>query len=193
MANHLIKTYEAPTGELQLITVVNYLTPKADELRFITCVEEHSGHNGIHLNESKCPLFIHLSVENAGKIFNPLLSDEGGDEIYHTPCEPSADFCDLLGKLKLLQLHYWVRVWYTTQKCVYPKMLWQNVIAPMLPLTRYRRGNIVSRIKIPKLLPTSFGQKPSLSIDKLLADPVFAQNSTYRQIVDKSKGQIKTQ
>jgi hypothetical protein len=189
MANQLIKTYDAPTCELQLISVVNCLSPKADELRFI--VGEHSEHNGIHLNESKCPLFIHLSVENASKLFNPLLSDEGADEIYHTPCEPSADFYDLLVKLKLLQLHYWIKVWYTTQKCVYPKMLWQNVISPMLPLTRHRRGNIVNRIKIPKLFQTSFGPKSSLSIDKLLADPVFAQNSTYRQIVDRSNGQIK--
>src|SRR5215475_353502 len=117
MANHLIVTCEAPTCELQLISTVNDQSQKSDELKFIICIEDHKEHSGIHLNESKSPLFIYVSVENSSKIFNPLLfsagynfslrreikkqnghillSEQSRDEINHTLCDQTADFSDL--------------------------------------------------------------------------------------------------
>ena|GEM_PF-5959664 len=208
MSNRLINTYEDSTSELQIISILNALSSKDAELKFITYIEDPAGRHGFHLIGSKCSLFIHLSLENASKTSNPLqfwseyfynqrreikkqngkvlLSDQCEDEINQSPCDPSADLIDLLVKLKLAQLHYRIKVWYANQKRVYPKMLCQNVIAPMLPLIRHPRDSMVTKIKISKVLQASFVQMPGLSIDKLLADPVFAQNSTYRQIADKS-------
>src|SRR5262245_37646383 len=208
MANHLIITCEAPACELRLISTVNDPSQKSNELKFIICVEDHTEHSGIHLNVSKAPLFIHLSVENSNKIFNPLLFGAGYNlslrreikkqngnillfeqsraEINYTLFDQTADLCDLFVKLKLLQLHYRVNVWNASQENAYPKVLWQNVIAPVLPLFEHRRDSMVPAIKVPEELQTSFRQKTSLRIDKLLADPVFARNSTYRQIADRS-------
>ena len=208
MANHLIITCEAPTCELQLISTVNDQSQKSDELKFIICVEDHKEDSGIHLNESKYPLFIHVTVENSSKILNPLLfgagydfslrreikkqnghillSEQSRDEINHTLCDQTVDLGDLFVKLNLLQLHYRVKVWYASEESTYSKVLWQNVIASMLPLIEHRRDGMVPKIKVPKELQTSFGQKTSLRIDKLLADPVFDRNSTYRQIADRS-------
>lgn len=208
MSNRLINTYEDSICELQLISIVNARSSKDAELKFITSIENHTDRNGFHSNGSKCSLFIHLSLEDASKTSNPLqfcaenlynrrreikkqngkvlLLGQCGNEINQSPCDPSADLIDLLVKLKLAQLHYRIKVWYASQNSVYPKMLWQNVIAPMLPLIKHPRDSMVTKLKISKVSQASFVQMPGLSIDKLLADPVFAQNSTYRQIADQS-------
>jgi len=205
MSNQLINTYENSTCELQLISILNALSSKDAELKFITYIEDPAGR---HLNGSKCSLFIHLYLEKGSKTSYPLqfwseyfynqrreikkqngkvlLSGQCEDEINQSPSDPSDDLIDLLVKLKLAQLHYRIKVWYASQKSVYPKMLCQNVIAPMLPLIKHPRDSTVTKIKTSKVLQASFVQMPGLSIDKLLADPVFAQNSTYRQIADKS-------
>jgi len=207
MSNRLINTYEDSTCELQLISILNALSLKDAELKLITYIEDPADRHGFHLIGSKCPLFIHLYLENANKTSNPLqfwseyfynqrreikkqngkvlLSGQCEDEINQSPSDPSADLIDLLIKLKLAQLHYRIKVWYARQKSVYPKMLCQNVLAPILPLIKHPRDSMVTKIKISKVLQASFVQMPSLPIDKLLADPVFAQNSTYRQIADK--------
>jgi asparagine synthase (glutamine-hydrolysing) len=193
MGSRLIKSGEAFTSELQPVSAVCDLSPKSDELKFITSVEEHIGHTGIHIKESESPMFTHLSMEGADKILNPLLfcaeyhyslgrvikernstvllSGQGGDEINYSPNDPTSELCDLFVKLKLLQLHHQIKVWGDYQKRSYPKVLWRNVIAPMLPLIKHGRGSMVPKIRIPKLLQASFVKKTNPSIDKLLSDP----------------------
>jgi hypothetical protein len=205
MANHLIKTYGTPTWELQLITAVNDPIPNFDDLKLITGIEEHGEDIGISLNESKCPRFIQLTVENVNKTFNQLLFcaehnsslrreikkqngnilffSRGDNEINQTQRDPAAELYDLLVKIKLLQLHYWIKIWYPDQKNTYPNMFWQDVIAPILPLIKHRRVNMVPKGDITKVMNTPLIVKTSLPINKILADPVFARNSTYRQIV----------
>jgi asparagine synthase (glutamine-hydrolysing) len=193
MASHLIKSGEALASELQPVSAVCDLSPKSDELKFISSVEEYIGQTGIHIKESESPLFIHLSVENANKVLTPLLfcaeyhyslgrmvrerngtvvlSGQGGDEINYSSSDPTPELCDLLVKLKLLRLHHRIKAWGANQKRSYLKVLWRNVIAPMLPPIRHGRGSMVPKIKIPKLLQISFVKQANLSIDKLLSDP----------------------
>jgi asparagine synthase (glutamine-hydrolysing) len=192
MGDYLIKNGEAPTSELQPVSAINDLSAKSNELKFITCVEEHIGHTGIHLKESECPLFIHLSVENTGTIFNPLLfsaeyhynlgrivkgrngalllSGQGGDEINCSPCDPTAELCDLLVNLKLLQLHQRIKVWGAYQKRAYPKVLWRNVILPMLPSIKRGWASMSPQMRLPRLMHNSFVKKTGVSVDKLLSD-----------------------
>jgi asparagine synthase (glutamine-hydrolysing) len=193
MADHLIKLGEAAGFELQSVSAVNDLSTKSNELKFIKHVEEHIGRTGIHLKESECPLFIHLSAENASKLLNPLLfcaeyhyslgriirerngnillSGQGGDEINYTSCDPTAELCDLLVKLRLPQLHRRIKAWGASQKKAYPKILWRNVITPMFPFTKHGRGNMTPKLKIPMLLQASFVKKTNPAVDKLLFDP----------------------
>jgi asparagine synthase (glutamine-hydrolysing) len=206
MADHLIKTGEAPTCELQPVSAVNDLSPKSNELTFIACVEEHIGYTGVHLNESECPLFIRLSVENASRVFNPmlfcaeyhnslgrvikerngavLLSGQGGDEINCASCDPTAELCNLLVKLQLPQLHRRIKVWSANQKRAYPKVLWKNVIIPMLPSVKHGWGRMTPKIKIPRLMQASFVKKANLSLDKILFNlPNFSMPSGRDQAV----------
>ena len=207
ITNNLVKTCEAPACELQLVPA-----PKFAALKLIRCVEENTENNGFHLNESKYPLFICLSEKKASKTLNSLVycaeiylrkeikkqngnmlfSYQRGDESKNTFCDLTAHLGDLLVRLKLLQLHYRIKLWYASRKSIYPKVLLQNSIVPMLPLIKYPRDNTVPEIRIPKAFQTSYVHNTSLAIDKILADPVFGLNSVYRQIVDRPNSCRKT-
>ncbi|HKX26961.1 MAG TPA: asparagine synthase-related protein [Blastocatellia bacterium] len=194
MADHLVKNGEALSSELRTVSEVADLSPKSNELKFMTCVEEHIGRPGIHLKESECPLFIHLSPEGAGPVLTPLLfcaeyhyrlgrvigerngsvllSGQGGDEVNYSSCDPTAELCDLAVHLKLRQLHRQIRVWGASQRRSYPKVLWRNVVAPMLPsIRRGWAGWMVPALEIPRLMPRSFIEKNRPAVDRLLTDP----------------------
>jgi asparagine synthase (glutamine-hydrolysing) len=193
MGDYLIKNGEALSSEMRSISAICELSPKSDELRFIRYVEEYIGHTGVHIKESESRLFTHLSVESMGKVLSPLLfcaeyhyslgraikeqngnillSGQGGDEINYTSCDPTAELCDLLVRLKLLQLHRRIKVWGAHEKKAYPNTLWRNVIVPLLSSVKRGQGGIVPRIKIPKLLQSSFVKRTIPSVDKLLSDP----------------------
>lgn len=169
MANDILKRGEAQASTLNTVSRVFDEAAKSDERRYIVPVEKKIGKTGLHLSEDKyrisapwesdyvptIPSYIaniaaycravNTAMRESGS--RVLLSGLGGGELLLGDGDPFPELADLLVQLKFISLHRRLRTWSEALNKTYARVLWKNVIVPLLPgglqLQRRRSANKV--------------------------------------------------
>jgi asparagine synthase (glutamine-hydrolysing) len=171
MAADLIKRGECGATGLQTVSMVFDEASKCDERRYIEPVEEKIAQKGLHLREddhrilTECgeeyvptiPSFpsnfiayyrtLNRTMSEAGA--RVLLTGRGADEVLSGGEDPFPELANLLVDGRLLQLHQRLQIWSKALSRPYRRLLWQNLITPLLPhqLQRARRRGLKQVLK----------------------------------------------
>ena len=97
-----------------------------------------------------------------------LLSGLGGDQVLWNSKDPSPLLADLASLGKLKTLHDQIEIWSRVLKETYPRVLWRNVLLPLLP--RKVRGACLSRDILAPWLNRKFARQMQIR-DRCLLPP----------------------
>lgn len=171
MAADLIKRGECGATGLQTVSMVFDEASKCDERRYIEPVEEKIGKRGLHLREDDHRILTEFGEEYVPVIpsfpsnfiayyqtldramreagTRVLLTGRGADEVLSGGEDPFPELADLLVDGRLLQLHQRLHIWSKALSRPYRRLLWQNLITPLLPnkLQRARRRRLKQVLK----------------------------------------------
>ena len=167
MAHDIMRHGGVQASSLNTVSRVFDEAAKSDERRYILPVEQKIGKQGLHLSEDKYRISAPLDPEYAPAIpsyvanvaayckavnsamresgSRVLLSGLGGGELLLGDGDPFPELADLLVQLKFVSLHQRLRAWSEALNKNYSKVLWKNVVLPLLPkslqFNRKRRSN----------------------------------------------------
>ena len=155
MAADLIKRGECGATGLQTVSMVFDEASKCDERRYIEPVEAKIGKRGLHLREDDHRILAEVGEEYVPTIpsfpsnfiayyrtlnramreagTRVLLTGRGADEVLSGGEDPFPELANLLVDGRLLQLHQRLHIWSKALSRPYRRLLWQNLITPLLP------------------------------------------------------------
>ena len=177
VAHQLIESGEALAPELFTVSFVSTGSPTSDQTKHISCIEEHIGRTGFHIDETDYPLFSTLSTENAVSNLNPLLfceakhrrisrlmgrtnahvllSGVGGDEIACAQQYPAPELADLLVEFRFKSFHERLRAWSRRTKRPYITLL-RDAVRLLLPHQLQTRHETSKPGVVPDFLQAQF-------------------------------------
>jgi asparagine synthase (glutamine-hydrolysing) len=155
MAHDILKRGEAQASSLHTVSRVFDEATKSDERRYIRPVEQKIGKQGLHLSEDKYRMVAPLGADYVPVIpsyianiaayckavdaamkqsgSRVLLSGLGGGELLLGDGDPFPELADHLVQLKWISLYRGLRAWSEARNTPPSKLLWKNVLLPLLP------------------------------------------------------------
>ena len=191
MAADLVKKRECGATGLQTVSMVFDEASKCDERRYIEPVEEKIGKRGLHLREDDCRILLDVGEEYVPTIpsfpsnfiayyralnsamreagARILLTGRGADEVLSGGEDPFPELANLLVEGRLLRLHQRLHTWSKALSRPYRRVLWQNLITPLLP-HKLQRARMHSMKQVLKFFNSDFVKRMDLP-DRLFGPP----------------------
>jgi asparagine synthase (glutamine-hydrolysing) len=174
MADQILAEGTAEATDLRTASYVEETAKSFEDGEFIPLMEQWRNRKGYHLRLSDYWLVFPEPEEKAIAapsiaLCNPgqhsalcremrrcgarvLLSGLGGDQVLWNMRDPSPLLADLAWRWQLQELHGQIGIWSPILKETYPRVLWRNVLLPLLP-RRIRGACLLGEIVPPWLNP----------------------------------------